>query len=98
MDITDDETFRDILVQRKQLWPADKAREETTPGGEGDAVPSGSEITFNVDGGDAIVRTEHSHEEGREIRENLLKPGEEGWNKWLGNCYESWIEIDFKDA
>ena len=44
----------------------------------------------------AIVRTEHSHERGQEVRENLVKPGHEGWNKWLAPVHESWVEIDFK--
>lgn len=91
--ITEDfEPINNIKLHGKPLWPADKSREET-PTGE----PHGTEVTFNVDGGEAIVRTQHSHESGSEVRENLLKPGEEYWNKWLGNCSESWVEIDFKD-
>ena len=58
-----------------------------------------AELKFDPHGnselGHATVQTEHSHEAGKEIRQNLLLPGEEPWNKWLGNCNESWVTIDF---
>ena len=55
----DQEALGNILLHKKQLWPADHAREEhTTPGGGGDSeLNTGPEITFDVDGGKASVRT-----------------------------------------
>ena len=75
-----------------------------TPGGPtpNESGKVGEELLFDPHGsnelGHATVRTQHSHEAGREIRQNILLPGEEGWNKWLGNCYESWIEIAFPEG
>ena len=66
------------------------------------SIQEGGELLFDPHGnknlGHAIVKTEHSHEQGKEIRQNLLLPGEEPWNKWLGNCLESWIEISFPEG
>ena len=59
----------------------------------------GEEYLFDphgsIDMGFAIVRTEHSHESNREVRENLLMSGTDHWNKWLGFCSKTWIEISF---
>jgi hypothetical protein len=75
-----------------------------TPGGPtpNESGKVGEELLFDPHGsselGHATVSTQHSHEAGREIRQNILLPGEEGWNKWLGNCYESWIDIAFPEG
>ena len=73
-----------------------------TPGGPtpgGSNANTGEELLFDPHGsselGHATVKTQHSHEAGREIRQNIILPGEQGWNKWLGNCYESWVDIEF---
>ena len=43
----------------------------------------------------ATVKTQHEYRQANEIGENLLSPGTDPHNKWLGNCNESWIEIAF---